>query len=358
MKPDFKILLSGLLVLLSLTGKAQFPASVYGTEESEIYRRQGIKEVRITREQFYQSWVSVPVHLHQRQLIDKNGRVTRQESAGGSKPQMAHRRDDTYDAKGALVTTTVFERETRPEGGYLQDERTPVTELTWVPYEQIRYQKTGKEKEGIYSWAPKPGKWSLTSTRRSYTKNDTTYTETQRLSYTSKEITRIYPLGNATNITRTDYLTYSPKGLGEPRYYYRKIENGRLAESGKVDFEMELYQYLETNPKSRLMLFGAKSNFHRLHDYVARQNPGTLQPTGTYTYNQQGHLIEETSYGTKTTYQRDNDGRILTEKVVHEDGSGRLVTYFYNEKGLLEKTRSKYLDGKPELNHFYEYFYY
>ncbi|MDX5348048.1 MAG: hypothetical protein LPK19_12465, partial [Hymenobacteraceae bacterium] len=109
----------------------------------------------------------------------------------------------------------------------------------------------------------------------------------------------------------------------------------------------------------KLRIFGAKNNFHQLMDRVARLYPGTLEPTSTYTYNKQGHLLEETVYETRTTYQRDPEtGLLLTEKEIHSDNSGHLLVLHYNSKGLLEKTISYNLDGTPSENTYYHYTFY
>ncbi len=356
MKRYLSTICFGVFALFFLMNQAsgQGTENAYGRQQSDVFREKKVKEIRVERAPFKDGMRN----LEQRLLIDENGRVIRRETASNSIHELSHRHDMTYDEQGNTLTFTSFLRRSEANGNAQAIITGPETE--WVPSNRSQYRKEGFKKAGSYRFNPVNGKWVRETTIRTYVKNDTAYTITKNISYSfkNKKISRSYPLEGNKNVHRLDYLSYSPKGLSEPDYYYHKFENGRKIESGEVDFEVELFLYFEKHPEKRRYILGSKHGFYTIYDEMARHTPGTLKPNRTLTYNANGYLIAETSYGTRTTYEREPDGRLLSEKVVHSDNSSRLTTYFYNEQGLVEKILTLNHGGIPGEARFYQYTFY
>ncbi|AII53834.1 hypothetical protein [Hymenobacter sp. APR13] len=344
-------------VLLALLLGAAAPATwdsalntdpVYGVRRQDLYRQRRVKEVFMDQEGFYSGRLTTERHLNEYQLLDRQGRPVAQERAYNR--AIAYRSEWEYNAAGTLVAGTSFSRlGARPDTGR--------ADLAWVPAEHTRYVAEGTEAAGKTRWNVNTGLWEPQTRGRTWVSHDTTYTETRNEKGVRIELERHFSLGKG--IIRADYLHFSERGPSEPKYYYYRVEKGRTVESGKVTFEQEIQQYVEKHPEAMRYVLGSQYAFHTLHDYVARRTAGTLEPTTKAVYNRQGQLLMETSYGTRTAYQRDDAGRAITSTVAQELGGGGVVTaYFYRPDGLLAREVVTRPDGTPDENRYYRYRFY
>ncbi|TXK48630.1 hypothetical protein FVR03_07990 [Pontibacter qinzhouensis] len=337
----------------STVTEAQEIDPVYGEPLDELYKTRKVKEVFIERDQYYNGQLLYQRYLFQYFLIDENGYKIRRENSHNNR--ISNRLDMEYDAKGHLLASTYFQAASGKETA-----ETDRKNIVWVQATQNRYAAPGRENGGEFRWDAINKKWNQISKIKTWVQNDTTYTET-RTSYSNSfeltEVSRDFLLGKDKNILRHDYISFSPKGMSEANYYYTKLEDERVVESGKVDFEMEVLTFLERHPEYQRLLF-SKNGFKPVVDKVARQSEGTLKPNSTFTYNGAGLLVEKKEYSERTIYQRDAKGRAITERSEHEGSAGRLITYYYNESGLVEKEVRTYSNGAPEETRFYRYSFY
>jgi YD repeat-containing protein len=137
--------------------------------------------------------------------------------------------------------------------------------------------------------------------------------------------------------------------MSEPDYYYTRTKDGKMVESGKMDFEAEIMAYLQQHPEAGRLLF-TKYGFNPVMDFIARHSPGKLVATRTFIYNAKGQLMEEKGYY-NITYTRDSAGRVVT-KISDE---GIITNYYYLANGLLEGHVTSHGDGRPSESRFYRY---
>jgi hypothetical protein len=278
--------------------------------------------------------------------------VVRSEYASSSN-KINSRRDYTYDAKGVKTITTIYEVAGRGDDG-------DRSSISWRPYFQHRHDSFGKKPAGRFRWEAAEdkkatkGKWVQETVERAWIKNDTSYYETRNINASSaafKKISRNYLSGFDKSIHRRDHLSYSPKALHEPNYYYDRWVDGKLLESGEMNFETEVGFYLQQHPEDNRLLF-TKFGFYPIYDKIARSTFGRPVPSTTYTYDAQGRLIEEQGYN-KVMYQRDKAGRVESVRT-----SGTYTNYYFNDQGLLEGMVQVYVHGEPSETLFYRYTFY
>lgn len=346
--PLKKYLLAVLLLLLCLPVQAQQPSLdlIYGEDLTSLYKRKKVKEVYVESDHYGSGQLLYPRFLSLYELLDKEGRVMRLES--GDYENIDRREDYEYDKNGLPTIVTLYVL-------IGEENATDRSALTWHQTQQHRYVPTGKQPGGTFSWEGHPGKWVRETTLRTWVKNDTTYHET-RITYNREEkhyeLSRHYTSGPDKTIHRKDYLSFSPKGMSEPKYFYEKIVNGKLMESGEMNFELEVYQYLQQHPEAAKLLF-SKRGFYPVMDKVARSSAGRPVPRKTLIYDAKGHLIEEKEIA-GATYTRDEAGRAVTRKSL----GGTFTNYYYNEAGLLDGVVIVDTEGKPSETKFYRYTFY
>ncbi|MBJ6118121.1 hypothetical protein JAO76_07965 [Pontibacter sp. BT310] len=317
----------------------------YGEDITSLYKRKGVKEVFVESDNYYNGKLTDPRFLSNYQLFDKQGRLIRSESYYPDK--VSGRTDYAYGKNGLMEMFTQYD-------GLSKEGDTDKSAITWMLRNQHRYVPKKKQAAGAFSWDSDAQKWVRETTTRTWVKNDTTYEETRRKysSYESVSLTRSYVAGADKSIQRRDHLSYSPKGLSEPDYYYDRVIAGKLVESGELDFEMEVFQYLRLHPEAGRLLF-TKYGFYPVLDKIARSAEGRRVPNSTYTYNAAGKLMEETGYY-DGAYTRDATGRATLK----EKEGGTTTNYYYNEQGLLEGIVILYANGQPSESKFYRYTFY
>ncbi|MBB6613145.1 hypothetical protein H7F15_19050 [Pontibacter sp. Tf4] len=326
------------------TAQEQELDHAYGEDIARLYKRKGVKEVFIESDHYHNGKLTDPRYLSSYQLFDKQGRLERIESADPD--ELIKRVDHAYGKNGALETSTHYD-------GFSKDGDANRDSITWMLRYQHRYVPDKKGPAGGFYWDTSTNKWVRETTTRTWLKNDTTYQETRRKysSYETVELTRSYTAADKT-ILRRDHLSYSPKGLREPDYYYDRVVEGKLVESGELDFELEVFQYLQQHPEAVRLLF-TKYGFFPLLDKIARSAEGRRVPLSTSTYDPAGKLLKETGYH-HVTYQRDAAGRATLK----ESKGGTITNYYYNAQGLLEGIVVLYANGQPSEAKFYRYTFY
>jgi hypothetical protein len=349
-----KYVLAALFFFGVCTAQAQDPelAVIYGTELSSFYKTKKIKEIYIESDRYSSGKLVHPRFLSSYVLLDSEGRVVRSEYAN-SAHQLNSRRDYAYDAKGMKTLTTIYEVAGREDAGKRSS-------IRWRPSSQHRQDAFGQKPAGRFRWEvaeekkDTKGKWVQQTVERAWIKNDTTYYETRDAadsSAISKDLSRHYLSGVDQSIHRSDHLSYSPKGLHKPNYYYDKRVDGKLLESGVMSFDMEVGYYLQQHPEDNRLLF-TKFGFYPLYDKIARSSFGRPVASTTYTYDAQGRLIEEQGYN-KVLYQRDKQGRVVSLRT-----GGTYANYYYNDQGLLEGMVQLSVHGEPSETLFYRYTFY
>ncbi|MBJ6119442.1 hypothetical protein JAO76_14625 [Pontibacter sp. BT310] len=331
--------LSGLVLLLSFSATAQETdlEIIYGQDEKNVYLTNKVKEVYVESDEYYNGTLIRPRFVSDYYLMDSNGQMIQKKYAHNGK--LTGKTKYEYNSKGVLEVSTSFVRSADAS-----------RDTTWKPSSQHRHVKAGKKAPGHYRWDTTAGKWVAEKSGRTWVKNDTTYVEERTgSSQKSKSISRFYLLGSDPTILRHDHVQFSPKGMSEPSYYYTKTENGKVVESGKMDFEMEIMAYLQQHPEASRLLF-TKYGFYPVMDKIARHSPGRRVPSRTYVYTAQGQLMQEKGYIT-ITYTRDASGRVVTRT----SDEGIITNYYYNENGLLEGQVSIHDDGRPYDSKFYRY---
>lgn len=327
---------------------------VYGVELAEIYDRKKVKEVFVERDHFYERKLLYPRYLTLYMLLDKDGRTVRKEAAHNDR--ISRRLDTTYDTDGGILSTVSYE--ILPG---TSENRSGREGIEWTYAERILHAANGKESAGKYTWSVSEQQWRQQTVLRTWESNDTTYTE-ERDTYgtygQSRKLTRDYLLGSDNKVLRHDYLTFSPKGMGDPRYSFTRVEEGRVMEHGQVDYEYELYAYVEKNPGKQRYMF-SKNGYNMVLDELARQSPGRMVPNMTYKYNGKGQLILANEFQTEITYERDADGRATAKRERHMGGgSGIISRYYYNPEGLLTHEVKTTLRGEPSETLYYRYTFY
>ncbi|MDO6391880.1 hypothetical protein Q4E40_17210 [Pontibacter sp. BT731] len=324
---------------------------VYGVVLDELYREKGVKEVHVEREQFYERKLVYPRYLSLYLLLDDEGRVIRKETSHNDR--ISRRLDTAYDAEGKVISTISYE--IKP--GTSKD-RSGREGIDWVYSERMLHESDGKETSGKYTWSHVKQEWHQEYELRTWEQHDTTYTEQRNLYGTQgqlRDLTRAYLLDGDPNVLRQDHLTFSPKGMSEPRYRYTKIEDGKVIEHGNVDYEYELYAFMEKNPGKQRFMF-SKHGYSTVLDELARQTTGRLEPTMTYQYNGKGQLILANEYNTEITYERDADGRATAKRERHTGGAGGTISRcYYNKEGLLTHEVKTSIRGEPSETMFYKY---
>lgn len=351
----FALLLTGVLMGAGVPGPAWEDIvdndMVYGVPREEMFRKHHVKEVFVDNEAFSEGRITTARHLNVYQLFDRDGRIVRQERAHDR--LLASRTDWEYNAKGQAVTGTSYH-----VVGARQD--TGRAGLAWLPTEHSRFIADGTEPAGRTRWNTESGLWDPLTRIRTWTRHDTTYTETRDAQGTVTELERQFAVGAGKNTQRIDNLTFSNGRPQEPRFTYYRLHKKRLMESGNVTFEKEIEDYVEKHPETlRYVLGKSKYGFHALTYHVAGLKPGTLKPEVKLLYNGKGQLLVATGYGARTAYQRDAAGRLSSSSLTREDGRGGSVTaYFYRQDGLLERETITRTDGTNDETRYYRYRFY
>ncbi len=322
---------------------------VYGVELNKFYAEKGIKEILAFRDQYDGRKLVYPRYLYYYQLINKKGQVIRMESSRGN---LITRREDTeFSEIGEPIANIRYSPQ------FKNDNPKPGRDsVEWV--RPIRAIVVTHPADTDYS---SPIKRKTQPNERIWTSNDTSYIEIKGLSYPgSIDIYRTFKLGSDPRYKRNDHIHFSPKGMGEPSYYYEKIERGKIIEKGKVSFELELWDYLQRNPDDGQYFLGRNQHaMNSIIDKIARQRPGKFEPYATYRYDVNGVLLTQKVSGTQTTYVRDPKGRLVTEQNVYDGNQDKnITTYKYNEKGLLVKKTTMKINGELQEVITYQYIYY
>ena len=324
---------------------------VYGMALDELYKDKGVKEVHVEREQFYERKLVYPRYLAWYSLLNEDGRVIRKETSHNDR--ISRRLDTAYDSEGKVISTTSYE--IKPGTSI---ERTGREDIEWVYSERTLQEKDGKLTAGKYTWNHAKQEWHQVYELRTWEQNDTAYTEQRSLYGTygqSRELNRTYLLGDDKTILRQDHLSFSPKGLSEPSYTYTKIEDGKIIEHGNVDYEYELYDFVEKNPVKQRFMF-TTHGYSMVLDELARQSAGRMEPKMTYKYNGKGQLILANEYSTEITYERDAEGRATAKRERHTGaGSGIITRYYYSKEGLLTHEVKTTIRGEPSETLYYRY---
>lgn len=348
-----------LLLLISFQFTACTPSAdkipeidpVYGVALDELFKEKKVKEVHVEREQFYERKLVYPRYLAWYMLLDDHGRVIRKETSHNDR--ISRRLDTAYDADGNIISTISYE--IKPG---TSEDRSGREGIDWVYSERILQEADGNESAGKYTWSHTKQEWHQDYELRTWEQNDTTYTERRNLYGTygqSRELTRTYLLGSDNSVLRRDYLNFSPKGMSEPRYSYTKIEDGKVKEHGNVDYEYELYAFVEKNPGKQRYMF-SKHGYSTVLDELARQSAGRMEPKMTYQYNGKGQLVLANEYDTEITYERDAEGRATAKRERHTGtGSGTISRYYYNKEGLLTHEVKTTIRGEPSETMYYRY---
>lgn len=332
-------------------GPRRYPDSelVYGSNRPEIFRKHRVRAVLLEDEPPASGYGDRPTQLVSREEIDRQGQVTREETAE-SQSFLTQRRDFEYNAAGVQVAQTVYERaEIKPD--------TVRTAPSWLPTLHTRTLAEADQPAGTTAWNRETGLWQPIDRVRGWTSHDTTYAETHSVATGRRTLlTRTYHTGPGKQIMRFDVLRYTSSGLSEPQYQYYRFENKNPVESGMVSYDKEFIAYRTQNQQ---VVFKDQSDRYTALDQVARRTAGTYQPSGKGTYSPQGHLLTMDMYGVLTTYQRDKQGRAISRRMgVKGERRARITTYAYRPDGLLA-TETEALEDGPNLQiNRYRYLFY
>jgi hypothetical protein len=333
------------------TGPRRYPDAdlVYGSTRSEIFRKHRVRAVLLEQEPLGPAYGGRPARLISREEIDRQGRVSSEETAE-NQSFLTQRRDFEYSPAGVQVAQTVYERaETKPD--------TVRTAPAWLPVLHTRTVAEADQPAGSTRWNRETGLWEPIDRVRGWTSHDTTYAETRSVATGRRTLlTRTYYTGPGKQIMRFDVLPYTGSGLGEPQYQYYRFEHNSPVESGMVSYEKELAAYRAQNPTNRHDEQHARNE---ALDQLARRSAGTYQPSGKGTYTPQGQLLTMDMFEVLTTYQRDKQGRALNRRMgIKNQRKGQLTTYTYRTDGLLATETEALEFGPPLQISRYRYLFY
>lgn len=340
--------------LLALPARAPAPARfadddlVYGGRRSEIFRQHHVRTVLLEQQPLMREVRPGLPHLISRQEVDTQGRVSRQEITE-NQSYLVQRLDYSYNAAGAQVAQTIFERaESKPD--------TVRSSPAWLPALHTRTISETDQPAGSTRWNRENGLWEPIDRMWTWTSHDTTYAETRVVADGRRTLlTRTYYTGPDLHTMRFDVLPYTGFGLNEPRYQYYRFERGNPVESGTVSYAKEFAAYRTQHTADRGDDQHAR---HEALDQLARRSPGTNQPEGTATYAK-GQLLTMDMYDVLTTYLRDKQGRALSRRMGPKtQRRGRLTTYTYRPDGLLASETEALEEGPTYEIRRYRYEFY
>ena len=312
---------------------------VYGSARSEIFRKHRVRAVLLEQEPLGPEYGGRPARLITREEIDRQGRVSSEETAE-NQPFLTQRRDFEYNSAGVQVAQTIYERaETKPD--------TVRAPPAWLPVLHTRTVAEADQPAGSTRWNRETGLWEPIDRVRGWTSHDTTYAETRSVATGHRTLlTRTYYTGLGKQTMRFDVLPYTGSGLTEPQYQYYRFEHKCPVESGMVSYEKEFAAYRAQNPTSR---HDDQHAYNEALDQLARHSAGTYEPSGKGTYTPQGQLLAMDIYEVLTTYQRDQQGWANNRRMgIKSQRRAQLTTYTYRPDGLLA-TETEALESGPTL---------